>query len=292
MNVLKINKSNITSAEYNQLTQEWIDTDIKELSFPFTRYFSQVIELSNDLTIEDLMKHLRNYSDVIDFCFYSYLNGVSIKEYCDLAEKEPVIKSIVDTIELYWATELNEDEYCLFGTFHGIVTKEEELAKIKDINLNSFKMDLTPINEWKHCTIILDETLKASAGTDDGHENIVKLKNRWTLFDLLQYFLFDITFFGSVEQQKKEIEDFDAAQKKYDGFRVDPEFANNLTQEELITFIAEIKKQIVHNGALLEDAVDSEDFLVAQNLKQEDSDLREELGKMKKRLKELKNQNE
>ena len=287
MNVLKINKTNITSAEFDVVTEKFIDTNIKELSFPFTRYFSQVIELSDDLTVEDLMKHIENYSDVIDFCFYSYLDGVSIKEYCTLMAKETEKKSFVDNIELFWSTELNGDEYSLFGVFHGVVTSKENMSKVEEIGVNSFRMDLTPINEWKHCGLILDDTIRASVGSEDGNNSIIKLKNRWTLFELIQYFVFNLTCYGTVEEQRLEIEEFDANTKKYDGFRVDPEFADKLNKEELCLFIEEVEKQIQINVDMLNEAVENEDFEAAKKIKEEEVDLKAELSKMKKRVKEL-----
>ncbi len=287
MNILKINKTNITSAELDESTEKWIVKDIKELSFPFTRYFSQPIKLADDLTVEDLMKHIHNYSDIIDFCFYSYTNGISVKEYFDFMETEPEKKSFVDTIELHWATSLFENEYCMFGTLHGIITKESEMHLVGEYGINSFKMDLTPINQWKHCRIVLDENIKALANSEDGEVETMKLINRWTLFDLLQYFLFEVTISGTVEDQKKEIEEFDATQKKYETFRSDPDFAQKLNKDEVVLFMTEIKKQIESNEEMLKEAVDNDDFETASSLKQEEEELTDRLNKMIKRKKEL-----
>lgn len=290
MNLLKINKNNITSAELDESKELWVDKDIKELPYPFTRYFSQPVEFAEDLTVEDLMNHIKKYSDIIDFCFHSYTNGISVKEYVDLMETEPARKSFVDTIELHWSTSLVNDEYCMFGTLHGIITDEKEMYRVEEAQINSFKMDLTPINEWKHCRIVIDDNIKASTSTEDGHAKTMRLRNRWTLFELLQYFLFEITIYGSVEDQKKEIEDFDVAQKKYDGFRINPDFAQTLNKDELSVFIAEIENQIEYNTELLKEAVDNDDFETAAKLKKEDVDLKNELEKMIKRIKEMENE--
>ena len=284
MNILKINKNNITSNELNRETGEFVEIDIKDLPFPFSRYFRQVVELSEDLTIEDLMTHINKNSELIDLCFYSYLDGVSVKEYFDLMITEPERKSFLDTIEMFWSTEIKEDEYCLFGCLHGIVKNAKEL---EESDINSFKMDLTPINEWKHCKIHLDDEIKASAGGDDGENYIIQLRNRWTLFELLQYFLFEITYFGSVSDQKKEIEEFDTIQKKYDTFRTDPNFALKLNKNELDVFIKEIEESLEYNNDLLKEAVDNDDFESAANLKKENDELKEELLKMLQRVNEL-----
>lgn len=290
MQILKINKNNITSAEYDENLKKWIDIDIKELPYPFTRYFSQVIELSEDLTIHDLMMHVKKYAEDINYCFYSYLKGVDIREYIVSMEVDPDKKSIVDIIEFYWTTDLRGDEYYLYGTYHGIITNEEELAnlKLEDPELNSFKMDYTPLNEWKHCKIILDESIKASAKGPDNESHIVRLRNRWSLFEFLQFFLYDVTYFGNVEQQKKEIEEFDASQKKYEGFRNDPDFALKLTKEELSYFIEEIRLTIKENKESMQEADDNEDFLKANEFKKENLELEIELNKMVKRMEDLK----
>lgn len=287
MNFLKINKNNITSNELNQETGEFVEIDIKDLPFPFSRYFRQVVELAEDLTVEDLMNHINKNSELIDLCFYSYLDGISVKEYFDLMLTEPERKSFVDTIEMYWSTEIKEDEYCLFGCLHGIVKNTKELEGSEESSINSFKMDLTPINEWKHCKIYLDDEIKASASGDDGENYIIKLRNRWTLFNLLEYFLFEITYFGSVEDQKKEIEEFDTIQKKYDTFRTDPHFALKLNKNELDVFIKEIQESLEYNNESLKEAVDNDDFESAANLKKENDELKEELLKMLKRVNEL-----
>ena len=111
MNILKINKNNITSFEFDESTKDYVETDIQDLKFPFTRYFSQVVEIAEDVTIEDFMCHLKEHHKIIDLCFYGYINGESIVQYCDLALEEPSEKYFVDTVELFWATELVEDEY-------------------------------------------------------------------------------------------------------------------------------------------------------------------------------------
>ena len=70
MNTLRINKNSITSFEFDEKAEKFEEINIKKLNYPFTRYFSQVVELADDLTIEDFMCHLKDYSEIIDLCFY------------------------------------------------------------------------------------------------------------------------------------------------------------------------------------------------------------------------------
>jgi hypothetical protein len=287
MNILRINKKTITSFEFNEKTEKFVETNIQDLKFPFTRYFSQVVELSKDLTVEDFMAHLKNYSEIINLCFYGYINGESIVQYCDLAEQEPTDKYFVDTIELFWATELIEDEYCFFGTFHGTITEEKNYHHIEAQRINSFPLDLTPINQWKHCKMVVNESIKASSVDQDENSEVLRLKNKWTLFELLEYFLLELMCYGSIENQKKEIDIYESNMVKYEGFRVDPEFAEKLDKEELVTFIEELKHQIFITQETLIMAVDEEDFEEAKELKKEEEELTAELKKMKKKLEEL-----
>lgn len=287
MNILKINKNSIIASEFNKDANKWEEKDIKELPHPFTKYFGYFVELSEDLIVEDLMKHIYNYSDIIDFCFYSYTNGVSIKEYFNLMETDPEKKSFVDTVVLFWSSEIDNNEYNIFGTFHGIITTKEELEKLEELEVNYFRLELTPINEWKHCKIRIDDSIIAYTQNEEQDIKIIKLRKRWTLSDLLQYFLFEVTCFGTVEDQKKEIDEFDATQKKYESFRVDPDFALKLSKDELDTFIEEIKIQIQANYKLLQDAVETDDFETATYLKKENSELEAELDKMINRLKKI-----
>jgi hypothetical protein len=290
MNILRINKDSITSFEYDEnteATEKYVEKNIEDLNFPFTRYFSQVIEISEDVTVGDFMLHLKKYSEIIDLCFYGYINGESIVPYCDLVLQEPEEKYFVDLVELFWATELVGDEYCLFGTFHGIVIDEEKYSYVEANRMNSFPLDLVPVNQWKHCKLILNEVIKASSIDEDEHSQVFKLRNRWTLFELIQFFLYELMCYGSIENQQQEIELYETNKIKYEGFRVDPDFANKLDKEELKSFIEEIESQIEITQEALDVAVEDDDFESANELKKESDELILELSKMKNKLKEL-----
>jgi uncharacterized protein YbbK (DUF523 family) len=94
--------------------------------------------------------------------------------------------------------------------------------------------------------------------------------------------------YGSVEDQTKEIEEFETSKVRYEGFRVDPNFAEKLTKEELLAFIEEIEVQIIMAKQALEIAVEEDEFESANEFKREGEELQEELIKMKQKLKNLK----
>lgn len=288
MNILKINKSKISVIETEENSENFIEKNIEDLKHPISRYFSYIVEIADDVTIEDFMNHLRKHSEVIDSCFYSYIQGESIVQYCDLANKEPGEKYFVDIVELFWATELYEDQYCLFGTFHGMIKDEKNLNNLEEGDLNSFPLDLTPINNWKHCKIIINDTIRVSYVDESNENDIIRLKNKWTLFELLQHFLAELMCYGSLENQQKEIESFNSSQLKYEGFRVDPNFADKLDKEELTAFIEEVEMQIEITKSALEVAVEEDDFESANELKKETEELSLELEKMRKKLMGLK----
>ena len=93
--------------------------------------------------------------------------------------------------------------------------------------------------------------------------------------------------YGSIENQKKEMETYKTNMVKYEGFRVDPEFAEKLDKEELVTFIEELKHQIFLTEETLIMAVEEEDFEEAKELKKEEEELKDELKKMEDKLKQL-----
>ena len=93
--------------------------------------------------------------------------------------------------------------------------------------------------------------------------------------------------YGSIDNQKEEIELYKANQIKYGGFRVDPEFAEKLDKEELVAFIEELENQIFLTKETLIMAVNEEDFEEAKELKDEEEELKAELKKMKDKLKKL-----
>ena len=260
MNIIKIKKLNITSNEFDEEKNTWEEIDITKLEYPFTRYFGQPVEVDKDVTVEDLMIHIKKHSELINLCFYSYLDGESIIPYCDLALSEPDEKHFIDTIEFFWANELLENEYYLFGTFHGIITKEENFNQIEASRVNSFALDLTLINNWKHCNIFINDGMRASTIDDNEKGQVMQLRNRWTLFQLLKYFLSDLTCYGSLEDLIKEKEDFEKEKNRYDGFRKDPEFATKLRQDELVIFITEVKSQLEAVNEDLKLALEEEDF--------------------------------
>ena len=290
MNSLKIQKDKIISVDFDESTEKFVETDIATRpDLPLTKYFAQVVEMADDVTVGDFLAHLRNHSEIIDLVFYSYMNGESIVQYCDLALQEPKEKHFIDEVELFWATELFEDEYCLFGTFHGIIKTEEKKNYIEENNgLNSFPLDIVPVNEWQHCRLVINESIRASSYDENDESYILKLKNRWTFFELIEYFLYELMCYGSVENQAKEIAKYKEDKVKYQSFRVDPDFAEKLDKKELILFIGEIETQIEITQEALQIAVNDDDFESANELKKEVDELEIELRKMKEKLKELK----
>jgi hypothetical protein len=289
MNNLKIKKDKILTVEFDEATDKFIEKNIADLTnYPLTKYFSQVVEMDEDVTVGDFLAHLKKHSEIIDLVFYSYMNGESIVQYCDLALQEPKEKYFIDEVELFWATELFEDEYCLFGTFHGVIKSEEKVNYIEENNgLNSFPLDIIPVSEWQHCRLVINESIKASSYDENDDSYILKLKNRWTFFELIEYFLYELMCYGSVDNQAKEIEKYKESKNKYEGFRVDPEFAEKLDKEELILFVGEIETQIEIADEALEIAVENDDFESAKELKEEKEELQIELDKMKQKLSKL-----
>ncbi len=284
---LKISKSKIETKEFDEQKDEWTYKDIKDLPYPFTRYFGQTVELSEDLTVEDLMEHINNYKDVIDLCFYSYTGGASVSEYYQLMKQEPEEKLFIDTIILFWSTSITEEEYYMFGAVRGIITDEKNFDKIEEHGSNSFKVDLFPINAWKHCKFETDEVIEATASDDDGGAFKMDLLNKFSLFEFLQFFLLELTCYGGVEDQKREIEEFEADQKKYQQFRVDPDFASKLNEGELFAFIDEIEEQIEVNKEILKMSIEKDDFETASAIKKENEELSAELEKMNNRLDQI-----
>lgn len=288
MNILRINKKTITSYEHDEKKDTWSYVNIDKMSFPFSRYFSQVVEIAEDVTIEDFMNHLKKHSELIDLCFYSYLSGESIVPFCELASKKADNKMNVDSVEMYWTNDLVDDEYFLYGTLHGIITNKKNFKFIEENRSNSFLLDLSPINDWKHCKLFINDTIKASTIDEEDQTHIMRLRNRWTFFELLQYFLYELTCYGSIEDQTEEREIFETNQVKYDTFRVDPDFAKKLDKEELIAFIDGVQVEIDMATESLEMAVKEEDFEMAKSIKDEIDELEIELVKMKNRLGVLK----
>lgn len=282
-----IKKDSIISLEENKESGVFEEVNILDLEYPFTKYFGQIVEISDDVTVEDFMNHLSEYSEIIDLCFYSYMNGQPFSQYYDLMLTDPDEKYFIDIVEFFWATEVIESEYCMFGTFHGI-SSSTETKNYEDDNVpTAYPLDLIPINKWKHCRLIINDSLRASSIDEDSNGQILSLRNRWTLFELIQYFLFELMCYGSVDDLKQEIELYEKNKTKYEGFRVDPDFAEKLDKEELLAFVGEIEKQLAFNKEALEIAVQDDDFESATELKKEGDELSIELKKMKNKLKEL-----
>ena len=109
-----IYKDKITSTFWDEPSQGWIEFDIAKEDGQLTQYLNQPVEIQEDVTVEDFMKHLEKYEKVIDFCFAAYNHGNALRLYLDdmrapLSNNYKKDTSVTE-IELCWFGEIIEEE--------------------------------------------------------------------------------------------------------------------------------------------------------------------------------------
>jgi hypothetical protein len=176
------------------------------------------VEFSKSLTIEGFLKQLRPYLLEIQNHLNPFINKINLSEFFDLLDKpadDIVLNPKLKHIEMYWSSyiwevtdELNEktdSEFEIFGSYE---------AKPLNNNSDSVSLSLTPLNNWKHIKFVLKKDFSCYKHSENGEKELLfSSTNIWTLHDLLKFFFYELTFYGSLqdmEEFKRSLDEFDS----------------------------------------------------------------------------------
>jgi len=168
--------------------------------------YNDEVEFDKELTIEGFMNALEPHFEVIDEHFAAYNRGFKSRHYYEQMQKPGDDDSEEDIthIEFYWSYELQEyvnyrtgkkdSNLEVYASFHG-----------KGKNDINYSFSMSPINNWKHYLFKLNTNIKCVKFNRDEKSGLAdwttvfETTKPFTLYEILQYFLFEITFYGYTE---------------------------------------------------------------------------------------------
>ena len=274
---VKINNGEITCKEYNENLGIEVDAFIEVDDFAY--HYDSPIELAEDLTIEGFFNALFPYFDIIDEHFVSFTRGFKLQPFYEQLKKDADLfdqtKDVDDEdmaddishIEMYWSSEKFDWEdrvhskihSCFkdYGTYHGVNKNPDGV---------SFGLSFTSLNNWKHYRFVLNETYECRGAKRE----ILFISNKsWHLFDLLRYFLYELTFHGYPEDAEK----FSDSLKS---------MVDNISEEDLEDSLSLNELQLLMLNDELKEATALENYTGAQKIKEEIEKIKEEIEKEQK----------
>jgi len=195
-NTIKFYNNKITVELWDDDDEKWHETSIKELPISFNRYLRQEVEFDENLTVKGFMNQLKPYKSEIEGTFEASTYGYKLQPYYDNIDLGPEEgQDDIEEIEFYWAAEL-WDSIIEYTSFHGYKNK-------KDI---PYSLCISPIKDWQNAKLILNKEYKVynlNLKIDAYKDPILSTKKEFTLYQLLDCFLFELSYHGYPENQKE-----------------------------------------------------------------------------------------
>lgn len=279
-----IYKDKITYVDWDLENQDWLECEVGTEGI--TRHFNKIVEIKPDVTVENFVRHLEKYEQIIDLCFSSYTDGVPLRKFIEDMEKEAKTKNDISIVELIWEGDMVNEDLVIIGYLRGWLTEEriQEFGPDSDV---PHDLSFVSLSAYKNCVLTLDEnivvhdfgsTMDLKKMVEEEKEVVLDGFYSWTLHDVISNFLSDISSNGSPEQ-RDEI----ASQVQSNKFDAD-EISKNKGQSELWKVLLETKIESLQKDK--EAATEEEDYERASQLKKEiellNTNLRDLLNAIKK----------
>ena len=206
-NFIKFYKDKITVYVYVDEEIDWKETNILDIGFPISDYFNHAVEFSEDLTVKDFVVLLNKYSNEIDMHFSAYNHGLEFDIYHRevLKKQQKDYFKECDEIEIIWETEVQKEEGINF-----IIDWVSFCGRIKNFkpkhqfDIPTRNMQMSPLRDWKDLPLKLnkmifyEETSPFQIKRSTSRLHGIK---QFNLFDVISGFLYELTCFGTPEQQ-------------------------------------------------------------------------------------------
>ena len=163
------------------------------------------VEIADDVTFGDFFKLLIKEKELVNTIFTASLYGVPFDSLIrDFKSKGKMDDGQLHFLEIYWYVELNEDGLDTGSLFHGFGLWSDQ----EDPNhTGPIGIILTPINELKNIPLRLNEAFEIYSSwlIQNKESLILATKKKFTLYEIIQAILFELTYFGTPETRDMEV---------------------------------------------------------------------------------------
>jgi len=182
------------------------------------RYLSDEVRLDKTVTFERLFNLMLEHKDIINLIYaQKTLGNYKIEWYTEEFDKEDEDDDDpLDYLEVYWNSEYSkfedndlEDELSCYPSFHGVKLNYTDELQTEPFDM-PFGIGFTPINQLKKYKVRIDTNVSYHdriADTQDAKDRyplLVKGKRDFSLFDLFEGILYEITYFGLPKDRNKQ----------------------------------------------------------------------------------------
>lgn len=157
------------------------------------------IELE-DTTFGQFFEFIRREADLFEKIFSSSMYGHPIKPYLDEIQKPSTKPADMDFVRVYWVAECDADEFTVTTGFDGwgdwhVMEEGTPVPK------GGIAIEFTGLNEYKDLPLKLETELELwDTRMAVPKEPMIKSKKVFTVYDVLDAILFEITWSGDISK--------------------------------------------------------------------------------------------
>ena len=178
-------------------------------------FLADGVELGESLRFKKLFDIISHNIEKFNEIFYSSLGGYNLGPFLQEIENNPTEKIESDHLELYWICDKYENELTIVPSLHGYSSKEDEY----------YAMDFVPLNNLKNHIIKLNEKVNLfdyeKFREDDKEKLNSYLGNKgFTIFDLFNGILSEISFHGGPQDKKERLTELEDSISEVDDLQL------------------------------------------------------------------------
>lgn len=181
--------------------------DIGTTDASLTRYFTETVFVEEDVTVEDVLRHLIDYQEDISYAMEGSLGGYPLEIYLD----ELIVDMPVEEHLTY--AEFSHEA----SVIEGFLTYSPRFGAMgKNIigeggEVLAYSIELAPIGAYKHLPIVINREFNVfkTNVVDDKEEDAVIFTTQkdFTLYEFLHALLFEISYYGTPAMREATLKD-------------------------------------------------------------------------------------
>ena len=192
MQKITIKKHGIFFSFWDESSATWIDKDISESTFPISRYLWYSVQLTDEITLRDLLKLLNKHKDIIQVMFSHALTGITCDQIIELINSpkkvEPVPMNILYLFKIGEVTPIKDEtlEFInIYPVIMGVSVKDGEEEEGVH-HLSSFD-----VRDWLDLPLAIDSFIEFTNIAEDEIEMEGLIS--WQLFEVINTILSQIS---------------------------------------------------------------------------------------------------
>jgi len=278
---IKIHKDKITYNIFNEDSNKWEEQIDLDNSSMLSKYFNNEVEISEDVTFEDVMNILERFENDVNYCFAAYSQCIPLKTYLKEMRTDITHDLEIVQIELFRKGEISASEFSLNNSIRGFMSEEsaerlgEEIDKplsVDTYHVNALKKSKFYLND----NIVIVDYGNPSSSVNNEENMIFDGFASWTLHDLISTIMSVLTQNGTPSER--------------DSVNVGNNYNFNSiskNKEEIKMWIGLFEEELKDKRDNKEEAISCERYEDAHLINGQILDLKEKIKDLKKQLSEI-----